>query len=121
MKLSIDAQDALMVSLRDLIDSGDERPRLVICTGKGKNEHVLSEHYLARPCGVVRDGSLVFGPLSEDDSARIAGVPVCGKIYNGDRKLVIEVEAGKELRLTSEMKRIEQGQTVGVPSLTIRA
>lgn len=110
-------REDFLTAIRDRIDAGEDRARLVIISGKREGGHVISEHQLSKPCGSVKDCCLYFAPIAEDMSARRRGVPTWGKIYDGNRRPVLDLKVGTDILLNTKM--VDEGQNVCVDALKI--
>lgn len=123
MDLAPEAYEAALRGIRDYIDQGDGRARLVTVVGaspgeKGTPGKVVSEHLLSQPCGQVKDATLFFGPIADDIGARMTAKPTWALLYNADRKFVLKLKFGRDINLT-DGDEILEGQTVSIAQLTI--
>lgn len=123
MDLAPEAYEAALRGIREYIDQGEGRARLVTIAGaapgdKGTPGKVVSEHLLSQPCGQVKDATLFFGPIADDIGARMTAKPTWALLYNADRKFVLKLKFGRDINL-SDGDEILEGQTVSIASLTI--
>lgn len=108
MNVSDAVKDAWLLGTLNVIDAKGPARLVILSDGK-----VVSDHTLSHPCATLINHELRFAPIEEAE-ARFDGTASQAKIYDGERRWVLDLEVGTEVA-------VEQGQTVKVVSGKLRA
>lgn len=94
LRMSRDAQDALVQVIPALIDSGTGKGTIEIMTG---SRTLLAKLSFSKPsANAPESGSISFKPIAEDSSARAGGKAAIARIQNSDGELVFECDVSDE-------------------------